>query len=506
MADLLRMEGICKRFPGVLANDYVDLVVKPGEVHALLGENGAGKTTLMNILYGLHQPDEGRILFQGRPVTLRSPSDAIALGIGMVHQHLMLVPRHTVVENVVLGTHSPRGPMLGLARAERKILKLSRRLGLQVDPSARVWQLSVGQQQRVEIVKALYRGAELLVLDEPTSVLVPQEVTELLSMLRSLSEQGHGMIFITHKLNEVMQVSDRVTVLRDGKRVATLATRETDERSLARLMVGREVLFRLNRETVLVGDPVLQVQGLNVQDARGMPAVRDISLNVKAGEVLGIAGVDGNGQTELADVLTGLRKAKSGQVLVQGEEITNLPPKRIIQKGVAHIPADRRNRGVALDHSLLENFILESHRQIPFSKFGLMRRRAMEVHARRLVKEYDVRTPSIHLSAKNLSGGNLQKVILSRALTRQPKVLVAVQPTQGLDVGATEFVHNEILSQRRRGTAILLISTELNEILSLADRIAVLYEGRIVGEVSQQEADVQDLGLMMAGAKSQAPA
>ncbi|MFQ5912159.1 MAG: ABC transporter ATP-binding protein [Nitrospinota bacterium] len=506
MAEALRMERICKRFPGVLANDHIDLSVSAGEIHALLGENGAGKTTLMNILYGLYQPDEGELFYEGKKVALRSPSDAINLGIGMVHQHFMLIPRHTVVENVIMGTKSSRGLILKFSRAEQKILEMSHRLGLQADPRARVWQLSVGQQQRVEIIKALYRGARLLVLDEPTSVLVPQEVEELFSVLRSLAAQGHAVIFITHKLNEVMEVSDRVTVLRDGRNVATLPTRETDERSLARLMVGREVLFRVKRDAVEVGRPVLKVQGIKVMDAKGLPAVRDISFTVRAGEVLGVAGVDGNGQMELAEALTGLRKAAAGRVFLGEEEITNVPSRGIIRKGLAHIPADRRNRGLVPNHSLVENSILESYGQAPFSKAGFLRPREMEAYAARLVEEYDVRTPSLRLPVRILSGGNQQKVILARALARKPRVLVAMQPTRGLDVGATEYIHNEILAQRRRGTAVLLISTELNEVLSLSDRIAVLFEGRIVGELHRDEAEVHELGLMMTGARGKVSA
>jgi len=500
---VVEMRGITKRFPGVVANDHIDFEVRAGEVHALLGENGAGKTTLMNVLYGLYQPDEGEIFIRGRKVTLRSPRDAIALGIGMVHQHFMLIPPLTVTENVVLGLRSSREPFLDTRRAGQRIAELSKRYGLQVDPQAQIWQLSVGEQQRVEIIKALYRGAEILILDEPTSVLTPPEVRELFAVLQRMAERGHAIIFITHKLHEVMSVSHRVTVLRDGRVVSTVETGQTDEKELARMMVGREVLFRLTKKPVQKGDVVLQVEDLEALSDRGLPALKGLSFSVRQGEVLGIAGVAGNGQRELAEVITGLRRATRGRVIIGGKEMTNRSPGEIIAQGVSYIPEERMEVGLIMDFSVAENTILETRRRPPFSDGWFLNPQAIERHAEELISDYDVRTPSKDVPVKQLSGGNLQKLILARELSRQPRLLIAAQPTRGLDVGATEYIRRRLMEQRERGTAILLISEELDEVLSLSDRIAVMYEGEIVGIVDAAEAEVEEIGLMMAGAEAQ---
>jgi len=508
-AAVVEMRGITKRFPGVVANDRIDFEVRAGEVHALLGENGAGKTTLMNVLYGLYQPDEGEIFVHGQKAALKSPRDAIGLGIGMVHQHFMLIPPLTVTENVILGLRSSKEPFLDTNQAEKRIADLSKRYGLKVDPQAQIWQLSVGEQQRVEIIKALYRGADILILDEPTSVLTPPEVRELFVVLQRMAEEGKAVIFITHKLHEVMSVSHRVTVLRDGKAVSTVETGKTDEKELARMMVGREVLFRLTKKPVPKGDIVLQVEDLETLSDRGLPALKCLSFSVRQGEILGIAGVAGNGQKELAEVITGLRKATQGRVIIGGREMTDRSPGEIIEQGVSYIPEERLEVGLIMDFSVAENTILETRRRPPFSdgwflpssKTWFLNPQAIKRHAEDLISDYDVKTPSKDVPVKQLSGGNLQRLILARELSRQPKLLIAAQPTRGLDVGATEYIHSRLIKQRERGTAILLISEDLDEVLSLGDRIAVMYEGEIVGIVSGEEAEVEEIGLMMAGAK-----
>jgi len=497
---VVEMRGITKRFPGVVANDRIDFEVRAGEVHALLGENGAGKTTLMNVLYGLYQPDEGEIYIRGHRVTLRSPRDAIALGIGMVHQHFMLIPPLTVAENVVLGLPSSRGPFLDTDRAERRISELAQRYGLKVDPHAYVWQLSVGEQQRVEIIKALYRGASILILDEPTSVLTPPEVRELFSVLRRMAEEGNAVIFITHKLHEVMAVSDRVTVLRDGRVVSTVDTADTSERQLARMMVGREVLFQVSKRPVAKGKVALEVRDLWAMGDRGLPALKGISLSLRQGEILGIAGVAGNGQRELAEVITGLRRATKGKVLIGGKDMTNCPPAAIIGEGVAYIPEERIRRGLIMDFSVAENAILETHNSPPFTDGWFLNRREIDRYVEGLISDYGVKTPSKDAPVRHLSGGNLQRLLLARELSRRPKLLIASQPTRGLDVGATEYIRRRLVEQREKGTAILLISEDLDEVLSLSDRVAVMYEGEIVGIVPEGEADVEEIGMMMAGA------
>jgi ABC-type uncharacterized transport system ATPase subunit len=498
--NLVAMRGIVKRFPGVLANDHIDFNVESGQIHALLGENGAGKTTLMNVLYGLYQPEEGEIFFRGQRAQLNSPRDAIQLGIGMVHQHFMLIPPLTVAENVILGLKHSANPFLDLEDANEKISELSARYGMPVNPQDEVWQLSVGEQQRLEIIKALYRGAEVLILDEPTSVLIPQEVGELFRVLRRMAEEGKGIIFISHKLDEVMQVSHKVTVLRDGKVVASLDTESTSESELARLMVGREVLFRIEKQAPKLGEVVLKVTDLDAFGDRGLLALKGVSFEIHAGECVGFAGVSGNGQCELAEVISGLRPAIAGSVYIGNEDMTNRSPAEIIRSGLGYIPEERHRVGSIGDFTVAENAILETH-QSQFTDGIFMNRPAIRQHVSNLISNYDVKTPSPETPARNLSGGNLQKLILGRELSRQPELLLAAQPTRGLDVGATEYIRQELLNARDQGTAILLISEDLDEILSLSDRILVMYEGQIAGELSSEEADIETLGLMMGGAK-----
>ena len=497
----VEMRGIVKRFPGVLANDHVDFDVRAGEIHALLGENGAGKSTLMKILYGMYQPDEGQIRVNGEAVHFTSPADAIRRGIGMIHQHFMLVPTLTVAENVALGLRSSREPLLDLDRVTARIVELAAGYGLHVDPGAQVWQLSVGEQQRVEILKALYRGAELLILDEPTAVLTPQEVDELFVTLRQMAREGHALIFITHKLREVFAISDRVTVLRNGRVVGRVKTEETTRSELARMMVGREVIERWEKPPVELGPVVLEVEDLHCLSDREVPALRGVSLQVRAGEILGIAGVSGNGQRELAEVIVGLRPATRGHVRLSGQEVTNWPPERLIAAGLAFIPEERLTMGVIQEFSVAENAILETHTAPELRRGPFLDLQAIRQHTVRLIREYDVRTPSLEVPAKNLSGGNIQKLILARELARRPRVLIAAQPTRGVDIGATEYIHRRLIEQRGEGTAILLISEDLDEILALSDRIAVMYEGEIVGVVPVEEANAEELGLMMAGAR-----
>lgn len=503
---ILEMRGIVKKFPGVIANDGVDFELRKGEIHALLGENGAGKTTLMNVLYGLYEPDEGQILLKGKPIQLKTARDAIALGLGMVHQHFMLVQRFTVAENIILGQHSPREPRIEDQKAVyTRLKKLSDRYCLSIHPEAEVWTLSVGEQQRVEILKALYRGAEILILDEPTAVLTPQESEQLLDILRVLTKEGKSVVFISHKLNEVLSVSDRITVLRDGKVIDTVQASQTGQEDLARKMVGREVLLQVSKTPAQPTETVLVVEGLCANDARELQALYDVGFEVKAGEILGIAGVAGNGQTELEQVIAGLRKANAGRVAICGEDVTNASPKEVGSCGLAHIPSDRYRMGVLSDFTIAENLVLQRIGQKPFTRRGWLNWKAIRQQAEELVKSFDVRTPSIEMAAGKLSGGNAQKMILARELARQPRVLIAAQPTRGLDVSAIEYVHRQLIAQRDSGVAILLFSTELQEILTLSDRIAVMYEGRIVGVMDIDQADINELGLMMAGGKGLPP-
>lgn len=498
----VELRGICKRFPGVLANDDIHFDVRAGEIHALLGENGAGKSTLMKILYGLYQADEGEILINEQPTRIKSPVDAIRQGIGMIHQHFQLVPAFTVAENVALGLPSSRGPLLDLDRVSARIRSLAEEYGLSVDPRALVWQLAVGQQQRVEILKALYRSAALLILDEPTAVLTPQEVDDLFVTLRRLKDAGHALIFISHKLHEVMRISDRVTVLRDGRVVGRVATRDTNEKELARMMVGREVVTVWAKPAAPPAPPTLRIEKLCANGDKGVPALKSLSLDVRPSEILGIAGVSGNGQRELAETIVGLRRATAGRVTLGEREVTNCTPAEVIAAGVAFIPEERMIMGVVRDFTVTENAILETHGQAPLSTGTFLNFRQIERHTADLVREYDVKTPSLTTPIKTLSGGNIQKLILARELSRQPKLLVAAQPTRGVDIGATEYIHKRLVEQRAQGAAILLISEDLDEILALADRIAVMYEGRIIGIVEGKDATPEQLGLMMAGVET----
>ncbi len=498
---VLEVRGITKRFPGVLANDHVDFDLRPGEVHALLGENGAGKSTLMNIIYGLYQPDEGEIRVAGQPVHIRGPHDAIRLGIGMVHQHFMLIPVFTVAENLILGAEVTRGPMLDLERARQVVRRLSAEYGLQVDPDARVEDLPVGVQQRVEILKALYRDARILILDEPTAVLTPQEVEDLFRIMHNLKARGVGIIFITHKLKEVLAVADRITVMRRGKVVGTTVPAETDERGLAAMMVGREVVLEVEKGPARPGEVVLEVRDLRVEE-HGVPVVDGVSLQVRAGEILGLAGVQGNGQTELAEALTGLRRPQQGTLVLNGEEMPFEDARVLIEHGLAHIPEDRQKHGLVMPFSVADNMVLCTYYKPPFAK-GLQRQpQAILENAERLIEQFDVRTSGPMAPVATLSGGNQQKVIVAREFSRPVRFLLANQPTRGLDVGSIEYIHKRIIEMRDQGVGVLLISAELDEILSLADRIAVMYEGKIVAEVDAAEADKTTLGIWMAGGQA----
>ncbi len=499
----LEVRNIVKRFPGVLANDHVNFTLRKGEVHALLGENGAGKTTLMNIIYGLYHPDEGEIYINGQKVTIDSPHDAIRLGIGMVHQHFMLVPVFTVAENLILGAEPTKGWTLDLKAAREAVIRLSEQYGLEVDPDAVVEDLPVGVQQRVEILKALYRDAKVLVLDEPTAVLTPQEVEELFVIMRQLKERGVSIIFITHKLKEVLAIADRITVMRRGRVVGTTTPSEVTEQDLATMMVGREVVLQVDKAPAKPGDVVLSVQDLEVEDERGLTAVDGVSLEVREGEILGVAGVQGNGQTELVEAITGLREIRSGKVVLGGHEAPDRNPRYLIEHGMAHIPEDRQKHGLVLSYPIADNLVLCTYYKPPFAK-GLQRNEeAIEENAKRLVKEYDVRTPSIFTPARSLSGGNQQKVIVAREFSRPVKLLVANQPTRGLDVGSIEYIHKRIVEMRDQGAAVLLVSAELDEILSLADRIAVMYRGKIVAVVDADKVTRAQLGLLMAGSPAE---
>jgi general nucleoside transport system ATP-binding protein len=503
MADertVLELRGITKQFPGVLANDHVDFELRRGEVHALLGENGAGKSTLMNILYGLYHPDEGQILVKGEPVRFHSPKDAINRGIGMVHQHFMLIPVMTVAENIVLANEPTRaGLLLDTNAADRRVRELSRSFNFAIDPDARVESITVGQQQRVEILKALYRHADILILDEPTAVLTPQEASELFEILETLTREGMSVIFITHKLNEVLEIADRITVVRRGKRIDTVDRQGATEEALARMMVGREVLLRVDKPASDPGDPLLTVEDLHVFDDRGLEAVRGVSFEVRGGEIVGIAGVDGNGQTELIDAITGLRKAVSGRVAVGGRNVTGATPSRILDSGLGHIPEDRQRRGLVLEFSLAENVALHDYDKAPGSRSGWLFPRQLIRRARELLTQFDVRGGGPQTLASALSGGNQQKVVLAREIGRGPSVLIAAQPTRGLDVGAIEFVHRRLVEARDNGKAVLLVSLELDEIISLSDRTLVLYEGEIVAQHGPDVTEDQ-LGIEMTGA------
>jgi general nucleoside transport system ATP-binding protein len=497
-APLLELKGITKRFPGVVANDNIDFDLAKGEVHALLGENGAGKSTLMNILYGLYHPDEGEIRMSGKPVRIASPRDAIDRGVGMVHQHFMLIPVMTVAENIVLATEPRRGPFLDLEGAEERVRQLSKQFGLAVTPHARIESITVAQQQRVEILKALYRGADILILDEPTAVLTPQEARELFEVIRTLKAEGKSIIFITHKLNEVLEIADRITVLRRGKTVETVPRTGATEEGLARLMVGREVLLRVDKKPGTPGGTLLDVQDLRVTDERGLETVGGVSFQVKAGEIVGIAGVDGNGQSQLIDAITGLRQPVTGRIVVGGEDVTHESCRECLDAGIGHIPEDRQLRGLVLDFTLAENLALREYREPPISNHGLLSVGQMNDRARSLLREYDVRGGEPSTLASSLSGGNQQKVAVAREIASNPKLLIAHQPTRGLDVGAIEFVHGRLLRERDNGRGILLVSLEFEEIGALADRILVIYEGKIVREFPPDVSE-EELGVAMTG-------
>ncbi|MDH7485645.1 MAG: ABC transporter ATP-binding protein [Anaerolineae bacterium] len=502
MPPVLELRGITKQFPGVLANDHIDLTLEKGEIHALLGENGAGKTTLMNILYGLYQPDEGQIVVRGQPATIHGPNDAIALGIGMVHQHFMLVPPLTVTENVMLGVESVRnGLFLDHKRVAQRIGEISRQYGLEVDPDAVIADLPVGVQQRVEIIKVLYRAADILILDEPTAVLTPQEVERLFQTIFALVERGNSLIFITHKLKEALHIANRITVLRNGRVVDTVTPDRTSEAELAAMMVGRKVELVVRKKPASPGDVVLQVQGLYVLDDRRNLAVNGVSFEVRAGEVLGIAGVQGNGQTELVQALTGLRPVMDGEITILGSPVVRATPRQILEMGVAHVPEDRQGDGLVLSFPVHDNLVLNTYYLPPFANGLITQEEAVIATASRLVEEFDVRTPSVFVPVSTLSGGNQQKVIVAREFSRPIQLLIAAQPTRGLDVGSIEYIHNRIIQKRDEGTAVLLASPELDEVIALSDRIAVMYKGQIVDIVPAMGVNKEYLGLLMAGVK-----
>ncbi len=500
----MEMRGIVKRFPGVLANDHVDFDVKAGEIHALLGENGAGKSTLMKILYGLYQPDEGEVLLNGQPIQIHSPTDSINHGIGMIHQHFMLVDNLTVAENVALGLKSSREPRLDLDIVSERIRELAETYGLQIKPESYISDLAVGQQQRVEIIKALYRGAALLVLDEPTAVLTPQEVDDVFVIFKQMAADGHALIFISHKLHEIFALTDRVTVLRDGKVIGTRMTAEVTKADLAQMMVGREVLLERVRPPATLGEARLKLENVSAENAQGQPILRNINLEVHSGEIVGVAGVSGNGQRPLADVIAGLQTVSRGKITLEGQDVTNLSTADMFDAGLSYIPEERMVDGAIKDFSVAENFILQDHIRKPYSKGIFLDFKQIARHANELIQSYNVKTPSRETPVKNLSGGNIQKLILARELARKPRLLIAAQPTRGVDIGATEYIHNQLLLQRAEGLATLLISEDLDEVRALSDRIAVVFGGEIMGIVDNDQTTVEELGLMMAGEKRQA--
>lgn len=502
MNNVIEMNNIRKEFPGIVANDNITLQLRQGEIHALLGENGAGKSTLMNILFGLYQPTSGEIKVRGEKVNITDPNVANKLGIGMVHQHFMLVENFTITENIILGLEPKKAGKIDIKKAEKDVLELSERYGLKVDPKAKIEDISVGMQQRVEIIKTLYRGAEILIFDEPTAALTPQEITELIQIMKSLIKEGKSIILITHKLKEIMAVCDRCTVIRRGKGIGTVEVAETNPDALAAMMVGREVNFTVERKKAEPKQAVLAIKDLVVHDTRNVPSVNNLNLEVKAGEILGIAGVDGNGQSELIEAITGLRKIEKGSIQLNGKELTNLKTRKITEEGIAHIPQDRHKHGLVLDFSVAENIVLQTYYQQPYSKNMVMNFPKVYEKARKLIEEYDVRTPNEMTTARALSGGNQQKAIIAREVDRSPELLIAAQPTRGLDVGAIEFIHRKLIDERDKGKAVLLVSLELDEVLNISDRIAVIYEGQIVAVVDPNETNEKELGLLMAGGTS----
>ena len=497
------MRNITKKFGAFTANDNITLTVYKGEVHALLGENGAGKSTMMNILYGLYSATSGEIYIKEKKCNIESPNDAIANGIGMVHQHFMLVKPFTVMQNIILGME-PRTKFgtIDLKKAEQDVISISEKYGLIVDPHAKIQDITVGMEQRVEILKALYRGAEILILDEPTAVLTPQEITELMQILKNLTSEGKTIILISHKLKEIKEAADYCTIIRRGKQIDTVKVSDVTESELASKMVGREVSFKVDKKPKIPGETMLKIEDLEVLDNREIITVNKLSLEVKAGEILGIAGIDGNGQSEFVEALTGLRKVKSGKIFMKGKDITNKTPREIFDHKISSIPEDRQKYGLVLDFNVAENFILENHADEPFAKSGILQHSRIFQHSENLIEKFDVRPKNSFKSARSLSGGNQQKVIIAREVTNDPELLIAVQPTRGLDVGAIEYVHSALVHQRDINKAVLLISLELDEVMNVADRIAVIYEGKIVDIFDAQNADMNQIGLMMAGGKS----
>lgn len=497
---VIEMLGIRKEFGGFVANDNITLQLEKGEIHALLGENGAGKSTLMNVLFGLYQPEQGEIRVKGKKVNITNPNIANNLGIGMVHQHFMLVENFTVTENIILGAEPTTMGYIKKKKAAEEIAALSKKYGLDVDPHAKIEDITVGMQQRVEILKTLYRGAEILIFDEPTASLTPQEITELIQIMKRLIAEGKSIILITHKLKEIMEVSDRVTVIRKGKGIGTVVTAETSPPQLAELMVGRQVEFTTVKTEATPGDVILQVQNIVVEDYRKVDKVKGLDLQVRSGEIVGIAGIDGNGQSELIEAITGLRKVKAGSISINGKEITNLKPRKITESSVGHIPQDRHKHGLVLDFSIGHNIVLQTYYQQPNSKNGIMNYKAVSKKANQIIEEFDVRTgDGEHTPARALSGGNQQKAIIGREIDRDPDLLIAALPTRGLDVGAIEFIHSRLIEQRDKGKAVLLISFELDEVMNVSDRIAVIYDGKIVDELDPKQTNEQELGLLMAG-------
>ncbi|WP_280768754.1 ABC transporter ATP-binding protein [Salipaludibacillus daqingensis] len=501
MEYVIEMNNIRKEFPGIVANDNITLQVKQGEIHALLGENGAGKSTLMNVLFGLYQPEKGEIKVRGEKVDVTDPNVANELGIGMVHQHFMLVQNFSVTENIILGSEPTKRGAIDLRKAAKDVAEISDRYGLRVDANAKIEDISVGMQQRAEILKTLYRGAEILIFDEPTAALTPQEIKELIQIMKNLISEGKSIILITHKLKEILQVCDRCTVIRRGRGIGTVEVADSTENSLAEMMVGREVSFAVEKTEAKPKDQVLSIKDLIVEDARKIDVVDGLSLDVRAGEIMGVAGVDGNGQTEMIEALTGLRQAKSGKIIVSGKDITGYKPRKVTEAGVGHIPQDRHKHGLVLEFTVGENVLLQTYYQKPFTKNGVLNYPKMYEKARKLIEEYDVRTPNEKTLARSLSGGNQQKAIIAREVDRSPDLLIAAQPTRGLDVGAIEFIHKKLVEERDKGRAVLLVSLELDEVLNVSDRIAVIYEGKIVEILDAKDTDEKELGLLMAGGK-----
>ncbi|WP_432401616.1 ABC transporter ATP-binding protein [Wukongibacter sp. M2B1] len=501
MEYVIEMLNIRKEFPGIVANDNITLQVKPGEIHALLGENGAGKSTLMSVLFGLYQPEAGEIKVKGKKVNISNPNIANDLGIGMVHQHFKLVHNFTVTENIILGKEPTENGRINIQKATKEIEQLSKQYGLEVDPHAVIEDITVGMQQRVEILKMLYRNAKILIFDEPTAALTPQEITELMEIMKRLVKEGKSIILITHKLKEIKEVSDRCTIIRRGKYIDTVEVATTSEEELASLMVGREVSFKVDKDTAKPGKTVLKISDLVVKDSRGLKAVDGLDLEIKEGEILGIAGVDGNGQSELLEAISGLRKVESGRIELLGNDITNMAVRSRTETGIGHIPQDRHKHGLVLDFRLAENMVLQTYYKEPYSKNGLLNDKAINKKSKELIEEFDVRSgQGIDTATRAMSGGNQQKAIIAREVDRSPALLIAGQPTRGLDVGAIEFIHKKLIEERDKGRAVLLVSLELDEVMNVSDRIAVIFEGKIVGIVDSISATESQLGLMMAGA------